>query len=172
MFLATWKEKTLDYEIETKRLCSYTLNSNNLKRKDPRLRDWNKKKARGVRGGVPLEPWKEKTLDYEIETRHRSRILCYGFPGLEKKRPSITRLKLNKISKTFVGLVFLKRKDPRLRDWNLPSWRIAQHGLFGGVLEKKRPSITRLKRWRITTRTNTETGLEKKRPSITRLKRR
>ena len=62
-------------------------------------------------------PWKEKILDYEIET-------CRGGLPLEALQ------------------AILKRKDSRLRDWNL-----AIESVDGAIssLEKKRFSITRLK---------------------------
>ena len=42
--LPTWKEKNLDYEIETESDGTTTRgNPLNLKRKEPRLRDWNKR---------------------------------------------------------------------------------------------------------------------------------
>ena len=63
----TWKEKNLDYEIETK-----------------------------AESTVPiLNPsWKEKNLDYEIETLiYLSPPTAVTISFLEKKRTSITRLK-------------------------------------------------------------------------------
>ena len=136
-----WKEKILDYEIETKlifgdtcmllflekkrfsitrlkrsvsvdgrRHCSF------LKRKDSRLRDWNQvDEFQDVSPDLWLEKkrfsitrlkrsvfslaydcrtgaWKEKILDYEIETRICSTEAGIG-QMLEKKRFSITRLK-------------------------------------------------------------------------------
>ena len=89
------------------------------------------------------EAWKEKTLDYEIETHPRT-IGSIRFQCLEKKRPSITRLKLQSRSSG---------------SW----WKISQ-------LEKKRPSITRLKLSGGVTVALDLNELEKKRPSITRLK--
>ena len=113
--ILTWKEKTLDCEIET---------------------------AHRPRGKIPLSfTWKEKTLDCEIETTsqdtqaHRPRGLekkrtsiarlkpQAADPGgrgcfLEKKRPSIARLKHDGNPGTARRFRPLKRKDPRLRDWN------------------------------------------------------
>ena len=64
--LFTWKEKILDYEIET---CP--------ERHVP---------------FAHLDAWKEKILDYEIETEVPVKVS--GWRGeLEKKRFSITRLK-------------------------------------------------------------------------------
>ena len=91
-----------------------------LKRKDPRLRDWNGNLYVGMRlDGVP---WKEKTLDYEIETPVEQMYYVHDatFAPLEKKRPSITRLK----------------------QCNFGRWL---HPTRTAALEKKRPSITRLK---------------------------
>ena len=139
---AAWKEKNLDYEIETVRCLTVRV------------------------GGVLA--WKEKNLDYEIETNRDAGDRNYPSPlekkrtsitrlkpktsshqtwigvSLEKKRTSITRLKLRtcrrahplylktwkeknldyeietsssrRVNGSFIG--YLKRKEPRLRDWN------------------------------------------------------
>ena len=127
-----------------------------LKRKDSRLRDWNCAFKERVR--LPCWSWKEKILDYEIETvllgwsvrccsflkRKDSRLRdwnWYGFVvlhlcgavSLEKKRFSITRLKPVDWSMKACSPSLLKRKDSRLRDWNSiclaqlvwrePSWK-------------------------------------------------
>ena len=187
-----------------------------LKRKASRLRDWN---SVGIPAPSREKSWKEKHLDYEIETRLGSSVKKDAEP-LEKKSISITRLKLYNISNkrwkiairlekksisitrlkhTILPLVkmgfhrHLKRKASRLRDWNtrylfpvaLPglSWKEkhldyeietipVEPGLKSvyDPLEKKSISITRLKpkhwkwqhRWPL--------ALEKKSISITRLK--
>ena len=86
-----------------------------LKRKDSRLRDWN---------CIPFQltirvrqTWKEKILDYEIETHH-SIMDPETTLKLEKKRFSITRLKQAKRFFGWCNPPALKRKDSRLRDWN------------------------------------------------------
>ena len=136
-----------------------------LKRKDSRLRDWNRKRAwwptlnaylekkrfsitRLKRvvvasgGGSSTSAWKEKILDYEIETMSMSGFVRIGLKilkrkdsrlrdwnstitqvlrttcTLEKKRFSITRLKLLFTVPSFCQHKLLKRKDSRLRDWN------------------------------------------------------
>ena len=88
---AAWKEKHLDYEIETQKR-RYTLDS--------------------------AYPWKEKHLDYEIETGKHAFV---GWPliNLEKKSISITRLKLGSTGSKILGISPLKRKASRLRDWNM-----------------------------------------------------
>ena len=92
-----------------------------LKRKDARLRDWNptatdRHRPRPIR-------WKEKMLDYEIETGVK-RQATPPFELVEKKRCSITRLKPGVWSLSFpVLFVPLKRKDARLRDWNKANFR-------------------------------------------------
>ena len=64
----TWKEKTLDYEIETWNKTPHQwVYRSFLKRKDPRLRDWNNRREKGEKHPL-YGTWKEKTLDYEIET--------------------------------------------------------------------------------------------------------
>ena len=124
-----WKEKILDYEIETdttRFVSSSTISA--LKREDTRLRDWNY----DTHGGLP------------------------GADGLEKRRYSITRLKLLVfiMMLLFFGF-YLKREDTRLRDWNIGAPLGIVHA---SDLEKRRYSITRLKRgrdhnlrWRIST---------------------
>ena len=88
--------------------------------------------------------------------------------GLEKKRTSITRLKQPpKFSPAIVRMYALKRKEPRLRDWNTDTTILA--GL-NRILEKKRTSITRLKHGSVLWKAIQAGFLEKKRTSITRLK--
>ena len=53
----TWKDKTLDYEIETQDLVD------------------------GIRNNAST--WKDKTLDYEIETRYRA---AAGYTAMDLKR--------------------------------------------------------------------------------------
>ena len=137
-----------------------------LKSKEPRLRDWNFCPIVPMRPHV-ADPWNQKNLDYEIETFLQS---CgrSDVVGLEIKRTSITRLKLTEFWKQrlrlsrleikrtsitrlkrhrsdasrCVFIVYLKSKEPRLRDWNYHSKLQANLQTF---LEIKRTSITRLK---------------------------
>ena len=139
---ATWKEKILDYEIETSQ---------------PQLSC-----------ALPSSPWKEKILDYEIETRPPAQPWQSRFPTWKEK---ILDYEIETKLQMSVRLIFfdLKRKDSRLRDWNwegkLSEWDCL------GVLEKKRFSITRLKQSFFFTPDASSAKLEKKRFSITRLKR-
>ena len=88
-----WKEKILDYEIETlQQVRQGWCRLRTLKRKDSRLRDWN-------------------ATDSKIQVRAQM--------DLEKKRFSITRLKLLKAALDGDTADDLKRKDSRLRDWNI-----------------------------------------------------
>ena len=118
----TWKEKILDYEIETNPFGpSMSGQPPPLKREDTRLRDWNRWKT-GDLGKKP-DSWKEKILDYEIETRTTTRLPGVKSPfWLEKRRYSITRLKqacgFQEVQLDRFGL---KREDTRLRDWNRPT---------------------------------------------------
>ena len=115
--LKPWKEKHLDYEIETRISPNHALQTvQPLKRKASRLRDWNlpwscwsamarllEKKSISITrlklGRIPWEfrfyrrSWKEKHLDYEIETKTKAKNIRGG-------------------------LFHLKRKASRLRDWN------------------------------------------------------
>ena len=115
-----------------------------LKRKEPRLRDWNCRLSVPSTYASPRSLEKKRTsitrlklyrsLFYQMLTQAlekkrtsitRLKLSDVSFPVrelvhiLEKKRTSITRLKLNKeqlMSKPKV--LDLKRKEPRLRDWN------------------------------------------------------
>ena len=103
------------------------------------------KHLRTVDGTHLTYSWKEKILDYEIETSNKRYSSVDRLAFLEKKRFSITRLKLLQLG--------------------IQPYRIAW-------LEKKRFSITRLKRSIWCTELYRRLALEKKRFSITRLKRR
>ena len=164
---ASWKEKHLDYEIETRHHLTETpyQNACRLKRKASRLRDWNKviascstrsssvlkRKASRLRDWnefmepaippliklekksisitrlkpadkqtlepVPRQSWKEKHLDYEIETYHGQHTLVCLFDSWKEKH-------LDYEIETWIGNGItisrsnLKRKASRLRDWN------------------------------------------------------
>ena len=89
--IRAWKEKYLDYEIET------WYESNRVQR--------------------ILWSWKEKYLDYEIETMNsRTHAACLS--GLKRK---VSRLRDWNFLEFGVSTAFpyLKRKVSRLRDWNL-----------------------------------------------------
>ena len=114
--VSSWKDKILDYEIETTQ----------------KVDNWKAK----------LCTWKDKILDYEIETllrcaetsgirmlektrysitRLKPQPLCRwkeGTAWLEKTRYSITRLKHFTCPWRAETRVCLKRQDTRLRDWN------------------------------------------------------
>ena len=191
--LETWKEKILDYEIETWKRGFGGKTPNLLEKKRFSITRLKPRSATLHRSACP--PWKEKILDYEIETR-RAWYSAYSASDakLEKKRFSITRLKHFEcccavvVTSTLEKKRFsitrlkpdiyawlkrngfdLKRKDSRLRDWNnnLRSTTCVAIGL-----EKKRFSITRLKQNIRYSRQPQSYYLEKKRFSITRLKRR
>ena len=78
----SWKDKTLDYEIET------------VAGRHPQMEN--------------NDTWKDKTLDYEIET-HRILLDCTASRLLEKIRLSITRLKRNRDTLDTPLLANLKR---------------------------------------------------------------
>ena len=142
--IGTWNQKNLDYEIETFHYINLFLRAIfSLKSKEPRLRDWNMTTP-VIFGRVSLggQPWNQKNLDYEIETKR--------YPTADPQ--PISRL---------------KSKEPRLRDWNfntrhrvlLQEFTWNQKNLdyeietrhrgccrtCGDCLEIKRTSITRLK---------------------------
>ena len=138
-----WKEKILDYEIETRVMCISTCCPvTNLKREDTRLRDWN----------CRIHTTTHLTLEI-----------------LEKRRYSITRLKQEcGMWDRHSGWLPLKREDTRLRDWNgaselttnvacwswkekildyeIETWLLQVVVQMSHSLEKRRYSITRLKR--------------------------
>ena len=134
-----WKEKILDYEIET---CSNVLRERHTLSWKEKILDYEiETELSRYSVFVSSDSWKEKILDYEIETRFLFRNDT-PFYSLEKRRYSITRLKLSWDVMRADAITSLKREDTRLRDWN----STAGIGLFGWKsLEKRRYSITRLK---------------------------
>ena len=140
--VASWKEKMLDYEIETvAQIC-------------PKLTQflcW-KEKMLDYEIETPFSSqdpqsacfrWKEKMLDYEIETTHPN---LWVTSRLALKRKDARLRDWNGVS-TFlqtIRTISLKRKDARLRDWN--NSQICDRHFFNAIcVEKKRCSITRLK---------------------------
>ena len=110
-----WNQKNLDYEIETWSDCN---------------------------ADTKYSTWNQKNLDYEIETIAK-RNISRGWKTLEIKRTSITRLKQFSVTTCTCWrhtwnqknldyeietdrievvechkVLFLKSKEPRLRDWN------------------------------------------------------
>ena len=189
----SWKEKNLDYEIETFALPPIGLiMAGALKRKEPRLRDWNisypiivmsysiilkRKEPRlrdwnawwaSYRRADNSRPWKEKNLDYEIETHFRDVGVPLPSVRLKRKEPRLRDWNWHTWWCLALEQACLKRKEPRLRDWNAPY--LCDILPAGNRLEKKRTSITRLKRFNRPFHKVNRTPLEKKRTSITRLK--
>ena len=110
-----------------------------LKRKASRLRDWNRRTHLSVSNSPPS--WKEKHLDYEIETRQ-----------IEIK----------------MSICLLTWKEKHL-DYEIETIGLENTPSRSGILEKKSISITRLKR-RLGVLDRIRCWLEKKSISITRLK--
>ena len=111
-----WKEKHLDYEIETSDKQYLQRPSSHLKRKASRLRDWN-----------PVNSDGRAAIDDLVLKRKASRLRDWN--STPPRRINLSLL--------------LKRKASRLRDWN----NIAPSGSITLIaLEKKSISITRLKR--------------------------
>ena len=114
---SAWKDKTLDYEIET---CGYCC---------------------GARQGA--SSWKEKTLDYEIETRKSLTQTRTLTRHLKREDSRLRDWNVSVCPRCCCCFLILKREDSRLRDWN----DIPDDGNdYWVVLEKIRLSITRLKR--------------------------
>ena len=140
ILIAAWKEKILDYEIETGMPCSL-MNST-------------------------CSSWKEKILDYEIETV----VICpqtHRRAGLEKKRFSITRLKQKCWYLKRLRTSDLKRKDSRLRDWNMRSASLSRRPM---CLKRKDSRLRDWNQWHQQMSHPKTERLKKKRFSITRLK--
>ena len=184
-----WKEKYLDYEIETGARPSAELWIWSLKRKVSRLRDWNKikvakfggirfflkRKVSRLRDWNPrtryqqgcecwrlekksisitrLKPrfsqparyfrytWKEKYLDYEIETLVKDAPIRNGYPSWKEKYLDY-EIETQMLCFRNCRNPCLKRKVSRLRDWNVVNCDLLYHK---NCLEKKSISITRLK---------------------------
>ena len=121
--MPAWKEKILDYEIETP-ITEYEKHpiGGGLKRKDSRLRDWNCMFGKRI-VQIKNDTWKEKILDYEIET-----FICMNNNRLKRGswKEKILDYEIETIclccgSHISIG-GDLKRKDSRLRDWNSAEW--------------------------------------------------
>ena len=153
----TWKEKHLDYEIET---C-----------------------IRYRKNDKPQRTWKEKHLDYEIETCITF-IPNAGVSFLKRKASRLRDWNLCMDEQGTGGAHHLKRKASRLRDWNQNShciWRsrrcawkekhldyeietirLLLLAVCPSPLEKKSISITRLKRSRPRGRYHQRRNLKRK----------
>ena len=128
----TWKDKTLDYEIETTRIL-LTVDTGDNAWKDKTLDYEIETLDRRQHGYRENHTWKDKTLDYEIETMQifaqmwpkflswKDKTLDYEIEtiastasrlarsALEKIRLSITRLKLFQICGHLCECIHLKR---------------------------------------------------------------
>ena len=114
----SWKDKILDYEIETCLLWCQRL-------------------------GVDT-PWKDKILDYEIETIYNMEVSEWNVCSLEKIRFSITRLKLGR-SHSLWSRFFHPWKD-KILDYEIETCiAFLCQSEWLPFLEKIRFSITRLK---------------------------
>ena len=136
----SWKEKNLDYEIETKSLPS-TVSPVSVSWKEKNL-DYEIETQRTV---LPklwfFSPWKEKNLDYEIETVVSGAFdICINI--LKRKEPRLRDWNLQYGVSEHVEVVTLKRKEPRLRDWNVS---VSTEAAWASIsLKRKEP---RLRDW-------------------------
>ena len=137
-----WKEKMLDYEIETKVLATRT-EPDGTQVEKKRCSITRLKRFRHREGcGLERRCWKEKMLDYEIETSECDRyslLICRRW----KEKMLDYEIETQKANRLSDWETLLKRKDARLRDWNF-TFSIKASALVFRV-EKKRCSITRLK---------------------------
>ena len=156
-----------------------------LKSKEPRLRDWNSEWFLMII--LLMLTWNQKNLDYEIETDVPT-MTPYKGGYLEIKRTSITRLKRAYHQDGRLFWVFLKSKEPRLRDWNhdasqetepdgvswnqknldyeIETFKYTYADIRGETLEIKRTSITRLKHIRMPTPHAYPSDLKSKEPRL------
>ena len=158
-----------------------------LKSKETRLRDWNLANHLHTRLGTS-DPWNQKKLDYEIETRRdkpcpekpcfswNQKKLDYEIETslksnryfrtgiLETKRNSITRLKRNVVNFCAKPRDCLKPKETRLRDWNLSA-----SAVLTGALSLK-PKETRLRDWNIAFASGATIADQSLKPKETRLR--
>ena len=159
----TWKDKYLDYEIETTMTNRRTLSVSVLKRQVSRLRDWNEvvyghwaaplylkrqvsrlrdwNKTRSNWVKATRKAWKDKYLDYEIETRR------LGHRVGERERTWKDKyldyeIETSRLCASWRESSFLKRQVSRLRDWNLKS----SGGSSRSAVRLKR-QVSRLRDW-------------------------
>ena len=139
---SSWKEKMLDYEIETEKMSKITGYAiGTLKRKDARLRDWNGAgRVNRIYVFCELKRKDARLRDWNVA------IQCFKEPLTEQLKRKDARLRDwngQRLWKTSPNALRLKRKDARLRDWNKSNTSCVHRN--SNVVEKKRCSITRLK---------------------------
>ena len=137
--LLTWKDKILDYEIETRFTIGIDGTHFTWKDKilDYEIETCTTDVAREIR-----EAWKDKILDYEIETRSNIPQGGRFVHWLEKIRFSITRLKLRRLD--FPIPLKSSWKD-KILDYEIETSRSWRPERNPRTFEKIRFSITRLK---------------------------
>ena len=136
-----------------------------LKSKEPRLRDWNPFRQ-VVQWGVDLLEIKRTSITRLKLKCKEKRTYRIKPRKLEIKRTSITRLKHSthltyRFRRTFL---FLKSKEPRLRDWNYSVVPAAP--IITPILEIKRTSITRLKQYYNSPSVQRRLNLKSKEPRL------
>ena len=92
VYLLSWKDKILDYEIETLHPVKHSPATSYLEKirfSITRLKLYGNSVYRNKAGSS----WKDKILDYEIETQIARQLIQARLCRLEKIRFSITRLK-------------------------------------------------------------------------------
>ena len=114
-----------------------------LKRKEPRLRDWNTIHTTLCKIFMNTRTWKEKNLDCEIETFSISetRIMTGRFAWKEKNLDCEIETRCG-VSSPFAVLLSWKEKN---LDCEIETMMVHCRSLNWQMLEKKRTSIARLK---------------------------
>ena len=109
-----WKEKNLDYEIETSRTNQNWIQLSTWKEKNL---DYEIETADGRDTYGTYFTWKEKNLDYEIETT--TLVACFTM-HLQTWKEKNLDYEIETVARGLhqTLLPSLKRKEPRLRDWN------------------------------------------------------
>ena len=109
-----WKEKYLDYEIETLYQHSWHSSLNSLEKKSISI---TRLKQDLDLGELLMKiTWKEKYLDYEIETNFGKNT--HQTENTWKEKYLDYEIETKKITPFLFGQILLKRKVSRLRDWN------------------------------------------------------
>ena len=113
-----WNQKNLDYEIETAPgYCNNRRQINSLEIKRTSITRLKQEFYSSIARGAAAA-WNQKNLDYEIETGIKcfSGMNCWVF--LKSKEPRLRDWNIAHATTSSKVIISLKSKEPRLRDWN------------------------------------------------------